>query len=64
MPESTAAVELPSAGPDPDPDRSGPTLDELLARCTPEAVGRLMRRVGLAGEGPGLMPVMRFSSAI
>ncbi|MBO1416970.1 hypothetical protein [Streptomyces sp. FH025] len=62
MPGSSATVELPSA--EPDPARSGPTLDELLARCTPEAVGRLMGRVGLAGEGPDVMPVMRFSSAI
>ncbi|MFD8753781.1 hypothetical protein ACFV0O_22805 [Kitasatospora sp. NPDC059577] len=59
---SDAAVELPSA--EPDPDRSGPSLDELLARCTPEAVGRLMRRVGLVGEGPGTASVMRFQSAI
>jgi hypothetical protein len=62
MPESTAAAELLST--ESDPGRSGPTLDELLARCTPEAAAPLLRRVGLDGEGPGAVPGTRFSSAI
>lgn len=61
MPETTVAVELLAA--EPDCARSGPSLSELLAACSPETVCRLVCRVGLDRRGFSV-PVAAFQSSI